>query len=249
MEEKIGAHANPLDVTRSPPPEPAPGDPPEPAELHRRYSAKLVGMARRRGLRGDDVEDAMQKAFVALLESMHSYSPDRGGFDNWALTIGQRTIRRHASVLRERPDQLEAVEATEPVDRGPTSEQLMSDAQLDAILMTLVELLPNALREVFIMADLEETSMRTIARELGITQRSGYARLYRARKLMARGLRPYQRDLASALPLGFLTLDRLIEVGRKAPPVDPALSARIQDWVAHALESRPGADAVAPRRG
>jgi RNA polymerase sigma factor (sigma-70 family) len=177
---------------------------------------------------------------------MHSYNPDLGRFDSWALTIGQRTIRRHASVLRERPDQPEAVEATEPIDRGPSSEQLMSEAQLDAILMTLVELLPDALREVFIMADLEETSMRTIARELGITQRSGYARLSRARKLMARGLRPYQRDLASALPLGFLTLDRLVEVGRKTPPVDPALKARVRDRVARDLASRPGAGLTGP---
>lgn len=246
MEEKNGRHANPLDVTRSSPPEPAPGDPPDPAELHRRYCDKLARMARRRGLRGQDVEDAMQKAFVALLESMHSYNPDLGRFDGWALTIGQRTIRRHATALRERPDQPEAVEATEPVDRGPTSEQLMSEAQLDAILMTLVELLPDALREVFIMADLEETSMRRIARELGITQRSGYARLYRARKLMARGLRPYQRDLASALPLGSLTLDRLVEVGRKTPPIDAALKARVRDRVARALGSRPGAGLTGP---
>ena len=186
----------------------------------------------------------MQKAFVAVLESMHTYKPVLGRFDNWALTIGQRTIRRHASALRERPDQPEAVEATEPIDRGLTSEQLLSEAQLDAILMTLVELLPDALREVFIMADLEETSMRTIARELGITQRSGYARLYRARKLMARGLRPYQRELASALPLGFLTLDRLVEVGRKSPPVDPALKARVRDRVARALGSGPGAGLI-----
>ena len=177
----------------------------------------------------------MQKAFVAILESMESYNPAIGPFDNWALKVGQRTVRHHAAALRKRPDQPEAVDATEPVDLAPSSEQRMSEAQLDAILMTLVELLPESLREVFIMADLEQTSMRTIARELGITQRSGYARLYRARKLMERGLRPYQREWTAAPLLGLLTLDRLIEIGRKNPPLDPALKMRVRDGLEQTL--------------
>lgn len=241
MEENLGGRRNPPGVTRSSPPKPEPGGPLNRAEVHKRYSDKFARMARRRGLCGQDVEDAMQKAFVAILESMHSYNPAIGPFDNWALRVGQRTVRHHAAALRKRPDQPEAVDATEPVDLAPNSEQRMSDAQLDAILTTLVELLPDALREVFIMADLERTSMRTIARELGITQRSGYARLYRARKLMARGLKPYQREWVAALPPGFLTLDRLVEIGRKNPPIDPALNARVRDQVEKALGPELGA--------
>lgn len=111
VEEKRGGPPNLLSVSHSSCPKPAPEGSSHRAELHQRCSDKLARMSRRRSLHGQDIEDTMQKAFGAILESMDGYNPAMGPFDNCALRVGQRTVPHHAAALPKRPDQPEAVDA------------------------------------------------------------------------------------------------------------------------------------------
>ena len=128
-------------------------------------------MARRRGLRSHDGEDAMQKVFIALLESIDRYNPARGRFESWAMTIARRSLRDHVEVLRNRREQPEAADAADAIDPGPDSEQRMEEAEAHTVFLALVNLLPDDLREVLIMADLEEVSMPQIAKGFGARQK------------------------------------------------------------------------------
>ena len=71
-----------------------------------RYAWKKAAAWPRAGL---EVEDLMQVAFLALLEAVSSFSPDKGGFLNWytfrlktdfAATAGWRTERQRRDPLR-----------------------------------------------------------------------------------------------------------------------------------------------------
>jgi RNA polymerase sigma-70 factor (ECF subfamily) len=236
MDQMRGRNPIQVGVTRSSPPNPPPGGPTTRAELYKHYADKLGRMARRRGLRAHDAEDAIQRAFTAILGSMGRYDPERGPFDSWVLLIARRTIRDHASSLRNRPEQQEAVDAADPIDLSPDSEQRMIDAQAHAAFLALLDVLPAELREVFVMADVEELTMPSIARELGISEQAGYARLRRARALMRARWEKRRSVAAPLLALSALTLDQLSAIDRNGPPLDPELKARVWDRLERCLD-------------
>jgi RNA polymerase sigma factor (sigma-70 family) len=186
-------------------------------------------MARRRGLHGEDVEDATQRSFVAILESIGRYEPVDGKFDAWAKTIARRAIRDYVKVLRNRPDQVEGTDAADPVDPGPDSEDRMKEAQEYVIFLALLDVLPDELREVLVMADQEEIPMPVIAKELGISLEAGYSRLRRARRALEIAWN-HRQSAAAPIPvlaLGAVTLDQLMAIDRTVPPLDPDMKADI----------------------
>jgi hypothetical protein len=111
----------------------------------------------------------------------------------------------------------------------------MIDAQAHAAFLALLDLLPAELREVFIMADVEEITMPSIARELGISEQAGYARLRRARALMRAGWEKRRSAATPLLTVGALTLSQLSAIDRNGPPLDPDLKARVWDRLEECL--------------
>jgi RNA polymerase sigma-70 factor (ECF subfamily) len=203
-------------------------------------------MARRRGLRSHDVEDAMQKVFIALLESIDRYDPAGGRFESWVMTIARRSIRDHIEVLRNRREQPEAADAVDTIDPGPDSEQRMEEAEAYAVFLALVNLLPDDLREVLIMADLEEVSMPQIAQELGISEQAGYARLRRARLRLQGAWQERQSAASPMFALGAFTLDEMIAKDRSGWAVDPQMKGRVWDRLVQALGPESSAGVAGP---
>lgn len=102
-----------------------------------RYAWKKAAAWPRAGL---EVEDLMQVAFLALLEAVSSFSPDKGGFLNWytfrlktgfAEAAGWRTERQRRDPLRA------AVSLDAPLtdDEGDmTLEDAISDPAAEAVI-------------------------------------------------------------------------------------------------------------------
>jgi RNA polymerase sigma-70 factor (ECF subfamily) len=79
------------------------------AELYRRYTRPVLGLALRRlGDRGR-AEDAFQEAFAAIWRSAKSYDPSRGRGGAWLYTVARNAIvdgaRRRPEPPMEAPDE------------------------------------------------------------------------------------------------------------------------------------------------
>lgn len=134
-------------------------------------------------------EDLVQEAFVVAFRNISRYAPT-ASFVAWVRGIAQNLVRRHwrKSARRQRAHaRLEVVRDREPDAPDPES-QVRREQEADA-LAEAVEVLPEKLREAFILADLQELSAAAGAEILGITASNFRVRVFRARERLREMLR------------------------------------------------------------
>lgn len=151
-------------------------------ELFRRYAPQVYEVAMRITRSRHDAEDVTQNVFIGLPEALGGYS-GAGELGAWIRRIATRSAllllrqeRRQAKwerrAARESPD-------TEPVTK--VEARLALDEALSA--------LPEDLRVVFMLKEVEGCSHDEIADLLGITTSLSSVRLYRARRFLQDRLR------------------------------------------------------------
>ena len=150
------------------------------AELYDRYANAVYGACLRVLREPHAAEDAAQEAFAALWRHSGAFDASRGPAGAW---IGR--IARNAALDANRRRALRAT-ATEvdPVDDGPTPEQLAVAADEAFRLRLALEQLPERERAVLGLAYGDGFTQREIAEHLGLPlgtvktrTRSGLARL------------------------------------------------------------------------
>ena len=142
-----------------------------------------------------DAEDVVQEAYLRAFRFFDGY---RGGDGKaWVLEIVRNTYR---SWQRRQS----RYAAAEPFDEMAHSGDLQADNQEEVItsgeerslLRSCLEKLPDELREVLVMRELEEMSYREIAEASGLAIGTVMSRLSRARKRLEQCVRRYQRETA-----------------------------------------------------
>jgi RNA polymerase sigma-70 factor (ECF subfamily) len=121
----------------------------------------------------DEAEDVVQEVFVGLPLAMRHYE-ERGAFRSWLRRLTARTALMQ---LRQR-----ARRSTESLD-SPASRQHPSapDLVLERIdLQAAISSLPDALRTVFVLSQVEQFSHAEISAMLGIRRGTSEVRLHRA---------------------------------------------------------------------
>lgn len=127
----------------------------------------------------DDVEDVVQDVFVALPEALAHYT-ETEHFDGWlrrvALRLGLNRLRSRA---RKRED---ALEDSLPSFRGIANDDPSgAERLLDRLaLERAIAKLPDSLRTVFVLREIEGYSHAEIAQLLGVTRAASEIRLVRA---------------------------------------------------------------------
>lgn len=149
------------------------------AGLVREHYAFVWRLLRRLGLREGDADDAAQQVFLTASRRLQAVEParERSFLYGVALNVGARARR---SLGRRREEPLEA--ARERLAPEPNAEQLLERRQARALLDRLLDEMPEELRVVFVLFELEELSTPQIAELCEIPPGTAASRLRRARE-------------------------------------------------------------------
>lgn len=149
--------------------------------LVRRHNQRLYRAAR--AILGDDAEaeDVVQDAYVRAYHALATFRGD-AAFSTWLtrIAVNEALARRRA---RGRFVDVSAEEGPMSTDRSP--ERQVSDAELVQLMERELDALPDGLREVLVLRDLEEMSTTDAATTLGVTEEALRVRLHRARRALA----------------------------------------------------------------
>jgi RNA polymerase sigma-70 factor, ECF subfamily len=171
---KVAAEAAALDA----PAAPLVAAPPGVAELVRAHYAFVWRLLRRLGLGEGDADDAAQQVFLSASARFGSIEKgrERAFLYGVALNVGSRARR---SLTRRREEPLEA--AGERTSLEPGADELLELRQARALLDSLLDEMPDDLRVVFVLFELEELSTPEIAELCQIPVGTAASRLRRAR--------------------------------------------------------------------
>ena len=162
------------------PAESSPGASPERiAELVRDNYAFVWRLLRRLGIGVGDADDAAQQVFLAAAGRLGGVEQgrERAFLYGVTLNVGARTRR---SLGRRREEPLEA--AGERQSQAPNAEQLLEQREARELLDALLDEMPEELRVVFVLFELEELSTPQIAALCELPVGTAASRLRRARE-------------------------------------------------------------------
>jgi RNA polymerase sigma-70 factor (ECF subfamily) len=176
------------------PPLAAGGETPElarnsPVELSRReriermvreHAALAARSLRMFGLSRSDTDDGLQEVFMVLARRLDDIRPEAE--KAFVFRVAHHTARR---MLESRSRKRENV-VDEPPERAHTNtpEVILDNREALHLMRRVVTALPDELREVFVLFELEEISSREIASMLDIPRGTVVSRLKRARELV-----------------------------------------------------------------
>jgi len=155
-----------------------PASPDRIAGLVRAHYAFVWRLLRRLGIGEGDADDAAQRVFLTAAERLGGVEKgrERAFLYGVALNVGARARR---SVGRRREEPFESAGEREAPE--PNGEQLLERRQARALLDRLLDEMPEDLRVVFVLFELEELSTRQIAELCEIPVGTAASRLRRAR--------------------------------------------------------------------
>jgi RNA polymerase sigma-70 factor (ECF subfamily) len=135
-------------------------------------------LLRRLGVSECDVEDATQEVFLVVSERQRTIEPgkERAFRYGVALRVARFTKRRAARANQELNEELEHIPAADQ-----SIEEQLDHNRARALLDALLQRMPESLREVFVLFELEDLSTYEIAEVLDIPRGTVASRLRRAR--------------------------------------------------------------------
>lgn len=129
-----------------------------------------------------DAEDVMQDALVALISSLERYRGD-GSLSSWAYVVARNACarRRKRDARHEALDRDDGEPAREIPDTVAGPEHTVERRELHEALEREIAALPDPLRDVLVLRDVEGLSAAQVGERLGLGERAVKSRLHRAR--------------------------------------------------------------------
>jgi RNA polymerase sigma-70 factor (ECF subfamily) len=133
----------------------------------------------------EDAEDVLMEALLKAYRSLEQLK-ETAAFRAWLAQIARRVCwhLKEREALAPLLQLSEVEEHRELVHPGQSPEMEMSRLEMKGLLWQAIGELPEELREVYILRDVEDRSGEEVARRLGITLAAMKSRLFRARKAL-----------------------------------------------------------------
>ena len=175
-------------------------------ELVHRYSSKVYRLAFKILHHEEDAAEAAQDAFLSAFRGLPNFK-SQSTFSTWLYRIAtnaslMRYRKRRANHISLEQSQMEDGEPMELPDwsKQPLDELLTGETR-DAM-REGVERLPEDLRTVFVLRDLQELSNADVAEELNLSVAAVKSRLHRARLHLRDRMNRYFKDRITRPPGG-----------------------------------------------
>lgn len=146
--------------------------------LVREQHAFIWRLLRRIGVSAADADDVAQQVFLVASGKLDSIVParERAFLYSVAIHIGTRALRARA---RRHEDPIELIAHT--ADGKLNAEELMQERQARALLDSVLRSMPEHLRIVFVLYEIEELTMAEISEACALPLGTVASRLRRAR--------------------------------------------------------------------
>jgi RNA polymerase sigma-70 factor, ECF subfamily len=163
------------------------GDPSLFEILMRRYNQRLFRVARAILAEDGEAEDVMQEAYVRAFRELANFRGE-ARFSTWLTRIACHEALARARKRRK----LVPIDGGEP-PQPPSSETAgperdLENRELQAVLREAVEVLPDPLRSVFCLREIEGLSTEQTADALGLSTENVRVRLHRAKRSLRQKL-------------------------------------------------------------
>ena len=146
-------------------------------------------LLRRMGFSPEDADDAAQQVFMAATQKSESIA--QGSERTYLYGIALRVAANLRRKLGRRREEAEPL-AHEVVDLAPQPEHAANLGEACSLLDELLRALPEDLRRVLVLAQIEQFEVAEIAQAEGIPVGTAASRLRRARALFREGLERVQ---------------------------------------------------------
>jgi RNA polymerase sigma-70 factor, ECF subfamily len=159
--------------------------------IMRRYNQRLYRAARAFIRDEAEAEDIIQQAYLNAYAHLEQFA-GRASFATWLITIAINEARRRA-VQRGRYEMEGAIGETERDGRqslktAVSMEHEASVREMVKVLEGAIDALPEHLRPVFMLRDIEQLSVAETALALDLREATVKTRLHRARRFLRRAL-------------------------------------------------------------
>ena len=152
------------------------------ADLVRRFYDFVWRSLRRLGVRDGDADDASQKVFLIAARKLEVIRPGCESSYLYQTAIRVASDYRRSKKRRIEADFEEQFEGPNPADTSPSIDELMDMRRARLQLDRILDGMPMDLRAVFVLHELEQTTMAEIAEMLDLPSGTVASRLRRARK-------------------------------------------------------------------
>jgi RNA polymerase sigma-70 factor (ECF subfamily) len=152
-------------------------------ELYRRYAPRVFAIVRR--LAGDDAlaEDWAQEAWIRAIRALPTFRGE-ARFSTWLHRIAVNSAL-HGRRWRDRRARNET-----PIPLTLAARQTTEDTALRLSIERALDTLPDGMRQVLVLHDVEGYTHEEIAAFLGVTPGTSKSQLFKARVRMRSVLRP-----------------------------------------------------------
>ena len=179
----MGASAEEMEAAAASVPAPSVADRGAVFDTHAAYVGRTL---RCLGVRDRELADAIQDVFEVVFRKLDRVqNPD--ALRGWIYGICLRKARSFRRAAAKRQARTAPSEA-EPACDGRSPHQALVHARALGAALRLLDELDDDKRAVFVLYEVEQLAMRDVAATVGVPTQTAYARLYAARKFLARRL-------------------------------------------------------------
>lgn len=182
--------------------------------LMRRYNRTLYRAVRSYLREVDDVQDAMQEAWIKAYVNLGRFQGD-SAFSTWLVRIGINEALQHLRKERRMQVHKDPDARSEHLVRIPDNMQMDPEQRTiqdehRRLLEQAIDRLPEGYRAVYMLREVEGLGVADVASALELSESNVKVRLHRAKALLKEAIWQYHHEVP-AFEFGNAHCDRLVE--------------------------------------